>query len=317
MKIPLLVILLFICFTSYAQSRKIFIGNDGTVVDSSKAQSYIIYNRVSDTTWVAKQYAKDNTVLIIGTYKDASLSIPNGRFFYYFQNGLKGQNRGAILAKRGLDTLNFIETIGMFQNGLRSGQWVEYARDGRKADMSTYKNNKLNGLYELYGANDTTVTIRGQFINDLREGDWYTYDKKGDIFRTEFYQHGIITNKTLAPTNYVSAVPPDAYGDYIKKNLSRVIKPTSKGHYSVSAMVTKNGKLLHPSVTAFGLEDQEIKNKLIKIVADCPLLWVPASNSILKQTIEANVFFSVEISDGEAKFDFSDVANVMYHRLGH
>jgi uncharacterized protein YdeI (BOF family) len=303
---------LLVVTMSSAQSSKVFYGDRGPVLDSSKAQFYIVTDRISDTVWVAKQYAMDNTIMMEGTYKDQSLDIPNGNFVYYE----KIASLGSKIKGTAPGVVNYVKTRGEFRNGAKDGRWTEYFFDGRTQVINTYKNDLLDGLYENYYQDDTTVSVRGNYINDKREGYWYVFSKRGNVIRKELYKDGKVTDRVIVPPAYIGAVPPKDFNKYIRSNISKLTNSNTNGTITVEATITKAGKVLNPTLTNFGISS-EIADKVLKIVSDYPTLWTPPIDTNLKQAIDDNISFFIEIRSGEVTVNYSPTANALVYQLTH
>lgn len=74
----------------------------------------------------------NGTLRMTGSYTDAELSIPNGSFIYFYENGST-------------------ESSGSFKNGTKSGTWERYASDGRRLADREYRGLDVDGLLELNG----------------------------------------------------------------------------------------------------------------------------------------------------------------------
>ena len=304
MRIFLLAILSLFCLTIQAQTHKAFIGKDGSVVDSSKATSYIIYNKVSDTIWVAKQYGMNGVIITVGTYKDANLGLPNGRFFYYHEGDLIWENEHKIghVDAKAYDTSNYITKTGAFSNGKRTGKWIMLNRNGGRIRLDTYLNDEQNGVTELYAAySDTTVIMRGNYVKNLKEGYWDSYNSPVNITSSELYERGKHIKAYTSYLTFGSPGLPDKYIDYLKDNLGKILTNDITAKYNVAATVTKNGKLMDPVIVGFDSETLKMKDQIVKIISKCTLLWKPTYDTKLKQIIDENVIFSIVIKDGQVE----------------
>ncbi len=314
-----LFIMLFILLsvmTSFAQLIKVFYGATGPVTDSSNARFYILKNHISDSVWITKQYSMDNIISIIGTYKDEDLSIPNGFFVYYNKAALSDFPPNSKVKEIAPGIVNYVKTTGEFHDGTKNGSWTEYNSDGSKLFVNTYKNDHLNGLYERYHNHDTVVSVRGNYVNDKREGDWYVLSKHGHVMRKELYKNDKVINTVVVPPHYVSAVLPKGFNNYISRNLSKVVNDNTNGRMFVSFTITKTGKMINPSLSNLGL-NSEIADKLLAVISSCPLLWSPPFDTDIKQVIDDNISFIVEIKNGDVMVNYLPGASALYYQLNH
>jgi len=181
-------------FSAECQVVKLFFNEDHKPVkDSTQSTYYILLERLSDTSWHGKEYQKNNLLLIDGTYRDAKMKVPNGRFTYYDFGFLPGQNQAS----------SYIQSIGCYVNGEKSGQWTTYFIGGQKNAISNYKNGKLNGYYQSFTGREK-VFVDGNYINDKREGDWHVYDKDGKVTIVDNYVDGKVVNTVRTNTDSAS-----------------------------------------------------------------------------------------------------------------
>jgi len=105
-----------------------FDANDNPVSERGKASTFEVVSKENDTTYVVRYYQNYGSMLWQQTFKDAALSIPNGRFVWYSKNGV-------------------IDSTGIMLNGVRDGEWDYF-------DIVMQKNIKEdNGKQEKIGAN--------------------------------------------------------------------------------------------------------------------------------------------------------------------
>ena len=69
--------------------------------------------------YVVKVKAADGTLRMRGTYADEALTVANGLFSYYHDNGR-------------------LESQGMIVNGTKSGTWVRFDREGQALNEKIY-----------------------------------------------------------------------------------------------------------------------------------------------------------------------------------
>jgi antitoxin component YwqK of YwqJK toxin-antitoxin module len=303
------ILFLFLFITavhSFAQTKKVFLSEDGSTVDSSKAVFYLLIKQISDTSWTANQYSMDDLIITEGTYKDESLQIPHGKFFYYNKRPKTKQQQGSV---------NYVQTIGEFKNGLREGQWINFNYDNSKVSLDTYLNDKLNGLHENYGDKTLPITVRGQYIENLKEGEWYIISKHGDIIRTEVFKFGKKISDNKKTLSLKAAFPPDNFNDYFIKNIGKITSNNTNEQIIVYCTITDEGKVINPKINN-PMIVPELTNKLLKILSESPK-WKPAYDTNLNKFIEWNVEFLVAIEKGNITTKYSSKANELLYQLNN
>ncbi len=76
--------------------------------------------------------AADGTVRMTGTYSDEKLTVANGPFTYYHDNGR-------------------VESEGSFVHGLKKGVWQRYDRDGNRLSEKVYSGESYEEMAVKYG----------------------------------------------------------------------------------------------------------------------------------------------------------------------
>src|ERR1700761_7831266 len=187
-KMLLIAGLLVTSLNSMAQQQKRFFDKNNKVIkDSAKAVSFIVCQKSEqDAIWTLIQYDMNHVPKLRGSFLDAELTIPHGKFVYYKQ-GTKQTKIDEHHSK--IDTILYIVQTGVYLNGLKEGVWVLYNVNGNKASLKTYEAGKLNGLYEEYSFNGATLS-RSMYIDDVREGDSYIFRSDSSIGRYIKFWHG-------------------------------------------------------------------------------------------------------------------------------
>jgi hypothetical protein len=312
----ILFLLLCTCFviTVNAQIHKAFLSDEGGSVDSAHASSYILYNKIDDTTWMMKLYGMNDTIAMIGSYKDPGLTIQNGKFTYY----QKASTKGMKLVSGSIDTLNHVRTTGFFINGVKTGVWTDYFANGQIEFLKTYKNNQLNGLVETYNYDTNTVLVRGNNIDDKNEGEWDMLDPHGNIVEVDIYKNNqVISTKTI-PTSFVGAVPPVNFYDYINHKIGNVISSSLNVDMFIGFSITTDGKLTDPNIIS-GKLNPETDKKIIEIFNNSPV-WKPAYNKTNGQFLKDDVgMVTIKASDGKIVVEYlgNDALKGRFYQLTH
>ncbi|MEO8069597.1 MAG: hypothetical protein ABI599_18010 [Flavobacteriales bacterium] len=74
----------------------------------------------------------NGTLRMTGTFSDGRLVHANGLFTYFHDN-------------------SFVESVGTFSDGTKSGTWERYSPDGRRLADREYRGLDVDGLLELNG----------------------------------------------------------------------------------------------------------------------------------------------------------------------
>jgi antitoxin component YwqK of YwqJK toxin-antitoxin module len=172
---------------SYAQVSKIYVTSEGKYsVDPKNAVSYNLIEKIDDSAYRVRNYNMKDTIIYQGIYKDELLTIPNGRFIYYTKKTIPSNLEGVLHT----DTNNFISEVGYFSNGIKTGMWTEFEKQGIKRCTYIYKGDKLNGLYQRYETHHNYVMEEGNYIDGLKDGEWnlYGYDTLKTPIKTRIYK---------------------------------------------------------------------------------------------------------------------------------
>jgi antitoxin component YwqK of YwqJK toxin-antitoxin module len=313
-------------FSAQCQVQKLFFNNDHRPVkDSTQSTYYILLEKLSDTSWRGKEYQKNNLLLIDGTYRDAKMKVPNGIFTYYDIGFPPGQNQVSL----------YIESVGYYVNGEKSGQWTTYFIGGQKHTISNYKNGKLNGYYQVFAGKEE-VLVDGNYVNDKREGDWHVYDKDGKVTIVDNYVDGKVVNTIRTNTDstsqpekiiVISKVETHKKGDSLHKQVlphhnfnSPIISDASPGcdfkalltqkiitkvdddlneQILLKFMVTYDGKVEKPSIMkGNGSRIDEI----IKESAKDFCKWRPASDE--QGAVDQIVYCVIKINSKDVSVDY-------------
>lgn len=147
---------------------------------------FIIYAQTTPParTWYYNKQGSKTTVN--ERWDEDAQGLKHGTYIQYFENGSR-----AIL--------------GSYSHGKKNGQWekTRYERDYNNAfgisynqfyEISTYSNDKLNGLYknfQIFDSKDRILLDQGNYTNDMRTGFWKLgFDEKTGKFQEGNYVNG-------------------------------------------------------------------------------------------------------------------------------
>ena len=296
MKYFLLFLFALCCAASYSQVQKVYITKDGKyTAHSEMAVSYMLVEIKNDTTYYTKQYDMYNTILTIGTYKDAMLSIPNGEFIYYQERHNKKKG-----TKIDINTNSFIKAVGNFVNGKRNGKWTMYDYGGQKKSEVFYINNVLNGLYKtFYNYNDWG---EGVMVNGVMQGKYYVYldslilsdmvYKDGDIVKDSMHFH-LSGGNMPVNFDYYMARHLRMYKDIISNTLAPVVE----------IKTNKMGKVVGSKIIR-GI-NPEIDSAIIKVLLASPAFTPATYDTVpieLKTTCYIYMFNNSRLNNQEMEF---------------
>lgn len=111
-KLFTLIALLVLTTGAFAQTTSQLLDAQLNVTNNKAAAKYTrTITKVSETLYQAQINFQTGELMMTGTYLDASLTIPQGEFVYFFANGIK-------------------ESQGMYEAGQRVGAWQRWNFDG-------------------------------------------------------------------------------------------------------------------------------------------------------------------------------------------
>ena len=259
--------LLWLSFNGLAQNVKYFLDKDNQITDSANARSFmIVFEKLpNDTVYQMKQFSLENLMLISGSFEDAALSIPHGTYYYYEIS--RAQQNGPNNQK---PITRYLDKSGSFFKGKMQGVWTSYFADGSVKQIQTFRNDELNGLYQIYGQNGKVMT-EGNYQNGLREGKWidrfglhevvYRNDKEVKRTVNKVLQKEM-ENESRERTKYdVKARPIGNFvsqlRDFMKQeNHNNIVNENA----SVTFTVNENGEISNPTVS--GMTDFVLMGKV-------------------------------------------------------
>jgi antitoxin component YwqK of YwqJK toxin-antitoxin module len=267
--------------SSYAQKEKVYITDKGQLSnDPQNATSYIVIFKINDSTYKVKQYHMNDTIMLVGEYKDLQLSIPNGRFTFY--NKLTANQKANNPNLKSINTNNYIQQVGCFINGKKTGTWYEYASNGDELSESNYVDGKKNGLYKVYFDNQWSEV---NIVDNLYEGKYSTYNADSLLIQDIDYVHNNIVQKNL---HLVSPIPPDNFDEALEKKLKKYSAQLRKNSMYAKFTIDTKGHILNPQL----LESisPEIDSAMVKALVSSPS-FTPAKYDIhpINQTIALTI----------------------------
>jgi antitoxin component YwqK of YwqJK toxin-antitoxin module len=171
MKLSFLFILLGINFSALAQLKPIYFYGDQVVTDSTLANAYGVYGKLSsEELYVLKMFDLDNNLKLSGSYKDADLKIAHGDFVFYTDVEAFNRTNGTNYSLG--EKARFISGKGSYVDGSEQGRWIEFYPDGKVRAVVTYVMGIKHGFYGVYSGKGKTITS-GAYKLDQQDGEWF------------------------------------------------------------------------------------------------------------------------------------------------
>ncbi len=160
----------------------------------------------------------------------------------------------------------FVE--GMYQEGLKTGDWKFFHVNGNEAKVVSYENGVPQGAIELHRA-DGTLQAKREFAEGKRTGAWITYDETGE--------------QVLVEAHYKDGLPDGLWQTWHPNGQLSMQQPFVEGKRHGTVVTWDNaGKKLTEGNFAEGLRDGVSRQ------------WL-ADGRVVEQTFEAGKTISTKI----------------------
>ncbi len=126
MKKTLFVVALLSAYVSRAQEKIVFLNEDGKSVKEKQAVTLEQHLKLNDTLWEVNTYSVNGPRSYSMQFSDEKGRVLNGRYIAYDRKG-------------------FCDTVGVYAQGQREGDWFVMTTKGRVLRSLTYSNGKLIG----------------------------------------------------------------------------------------------------------------------------------------------------------------------------
>ncbi|RZK42096.1 MAG: hypothetical protein EOO90_08435 [Pedobacter sp.] len=185
MRIILSIVFICINFVAFGQTKPIYFSNGRVVSDSTKANEYGVYGKVTDEgVYVLKRYDLYDNLKSAGSFKDENLEIPHGEFTFYDDVNLFNRLNNTAYDLKG--KYRYMFARGSFVDGKQSGSWYMFYPDGNVLSIQTYTNGILNGFFGSYDRKGRNISS-GAYKDGKKDGEWSI--KKGKV--VENYKDGV------------------------------------------------------------------------------------------------------------------------------
>jgi antitoxin component YwqK of YwqJK toxin-antitoxin module len=170
---------------------------DNNWVEISNKSDAVYYRKAfqeSKNAWTVHDYYMSNKIQMTGSYQSKKLTIKNGHFTYYAENGNK-TSEGNYLDDKLEGLWNYwFETgqkksAGEYSAGEKTGIWNYWYDNGQLKSKDTYKK-AGNGTYEGYHENGVP-SVKGNTVNDRPQGIWVYWNSDGRIILTGNFKNGL------------------------------------------------------------------------------------------------------------------------------
>jgi hypothetical protein len=153
----------------FCQVTKIYVDAKGKYSGNSQnADSYILLKKLADSDYTVRKYDMHDTLILKGTFKDAEMTIPNGKFIYYSRNPVV-----YIDGYLNTDINTFVNKVGYYSEGQKTGMWFEFEVRGVKSSSYIYNKDKLNGRFRRYNIIfNNYIMEEGNYVDGKKEGLW-------------------------------------------------------------------------------------------------------------------------------------------------
>ena len=156
---------------AFSQVKSVFLDKDDHVTpDSTRAVTYAVYGKLEgDSVYTFKKLDFSGVLLTTGSFKDDSLAVPHGKFTYYSWITPDNNYTNDGFEINGKE--RFIEVVGSFKDGQRTGRWISFYPDGRMKQIITFVQGVVHGAFQSFNP-DGSVNISGMYVAGKKNGTW-------------------------------------------------------------------------------------------------------------------------------------------------
>ncbi len=274
MKYFYLFLLLIIIEPCFSQVKKAYVLKNGSYSPNPKnADSYILIKKLDeDSAFMVNQYTMHDTIMSTGFYKDESLTILDGKFTYYKKKTISKNKSKAFMdtivseqIDGKVDTNNYVSMVAYYNNGKRTGTWIEYITRGVKSAEYTFSDDKLNGVYKTYDNIFSKGWSEYNMLNDSIDGKYKVYTMDSLLVSETNYSH----NKIIDQTVHLKVAKENIYFiGYLEKMLKKYYVELIDHPPIVEYIVDKTGKVINPKII-LGI-NSEINNSILLALINAP-----------------------------------------------
>lgn len=157
-------------------------------------QTTTIVNEAGGSRYFVETYYMSDTLQSAGYYSDKKLTVKDGSFAYYRDNGQKKQEEAYTDGKlngRYVEYFrnNSVSEEKFYNNGKLEGKSVHYYETGTVLSERFFRDGKLHGDSRSYHENGK-LAYKVTYVNDLKTGDAFEYFDDGLMGGEEHYVDG-------------------------------------------------------------------------------------------------------------------------------
>jgi protein TonB len=258
MKSSLLILILFVSFSSRAQSKNdtVYYSADWKKTTRDSASYYRVIKEDGSMFKVEDHYL-NGKLQMSGTYSSLNPEVRQGYFKYYSETGILTEE-------------------GEYDNNKHQGKWSSYYLAGQLGMVETYKDDNLDGDFILYYPDGKLR--RKEIHKDTVVTNAKCYDKSGK--EVAYY-----------PYQQMPRFNGDLY-DYLAKNTvypKRDVKKGIEGRVVVSFAIGKDGSVGDVKIVKSS-DDSRLDKKAIKVVESMPR-WQPG----MQDSIPVKIYYNIPI----------------------
>lgn len=221
---------------------------------------------------------------------------------YYVLDANRKMKHGKYLLTWDANLYKSVIEEGSYENNSKEGVWKAYhpfkgkydKNDMRVHYLTTYKDNKKDGLFVEFGYDRDTVEV-GVFLANKRAGIWRKYENGKLVGKYDFSNKNNLINKVKINKQGSYKLPTmlkDNLDLYLINNFKPVNHKKVKrlfGIIEATMTIDKYGSVGNVSVT--GAEYPELEQEFISVLKSTYGLWNPA----IKNTEQVTVNIAVPI----------------------
>lgn len=203
----LLISTIIVCFSNsttaqYSDTIIKYYNHKWEEIDNKKRTHYSFYKIAfkdsSSGIWIVKDfYGSTNEVQMEGFYKDDSLKVKNGRFYYYHPNGIVSRSVFYIndkkvgLAKSFSPDSLLVDTARYNMDGIPIGKASKWTKEGNVTFIGLYDNEGLGTGYEIEYFENGIISSYGKYTEGyIMDSIWTYYHDNGNVAMLEEYDSG-------------------------------------------------------------------------------------------------------------------------------
>lgn len=219
---------------------------------------------------------------------------------YYVLDSNRKMKHGKYLLTWDANLYKSVIEEGTFENNNKEGVWKAYhpfkgkydKDDMRVQYLTTYKNNKKDGLFVEFGYDKDTVEV-GEFLANKRAGVWRKYENGKLVGKYDFSNKNNLMGKVKIRKQGSYKLPTllkDNLDLYLINNFKPVNHKNVKrlfGIVEANMIIDKNGSV--ENIIVKGAEYPELEQEFISVLKSTYGLWNPALKNTELVTVNITI----------------------------